>query len=189
LRGLLDRCTAGEPEAWELFDRWARRTADRAIWRYLRIDDAEREDVTATVVERLVSVVRRGQIRGTHDGEIAVYVQLAARRATIDLLRQRRRHHHELKSDLLDPTPGPGRRVVAGARLRIIEATMQEWAADERYVLLAKLEGFPTRQIQQDLVRLFSVRIAARTVDTRYHRLRDRLRQVLLARGLDSGQT
>lgn len=181
---MLDRCEAEAPEAWEAFDRWARQTARRALARFADLSGAEREDVTATVVERLVSVVRDGAIHGTTDGEIAAYVRQAARRAALDALRLRGRVHDDVGDDLADPGPGASRLALARARLRAVEAALQTWTAEERYVLLAKLDGRASREIQAELARLFDVRLDARTVDTRYHRLRERLREALEAGAL-----
>jgi hypothetical protein len=50
---------------------------------------------------------------------------------------------------------------------------LQSWAAADRYLFLAKINGVPARIIQQTLAQPpFDTRMAIATVDTRFHRLR-----------------
>ncbi len=56
------------------------------------------------------------------------------------------------------------------------ERLLSSWPAEDRYLFLAKLNGVSARIIQQTLERPpFSSFAALTTIDSRFHRLRQRL--------------
>jgi DNA-directed RNA polymerase specialized sigma24 family protein len=65
---------------------------------------------------------------------------------------------------------------VATEQLGRVEKILASWSADDRYLFLAKLNGVSARVIQQTLERPpFNCFAAVTTVDSRFHRLRQRL--------------
>ena len=65
---------------------------------------------------------------------------------------------------------------VATEQLGRAEKILASWSADDRYLFLAKLNGVSARVIQQTLERPpFNCFAAVTTVDSRFHRLRQRL--------------
>jgi DNA-directed RNA polymerase specialized sigma24 family protein len=189
LRALLEDCRAEEPIAWEDFTTWAKARAHTALRGFEKLNGADREDVVAETLKNLVPAVRRGEIRGTSDGEIDAYVCRAMRNRALNLLRERarRRAAGELPNDglwddaALEPeapyeSPTPDVRAHIAEQLETIEKALLSWSAEDRYLFLAKLQGVSARTIQETLRRPpFRLFAAIATVDTRFHRLRRRL--------------
>ena len=64
LHALLERCRADDGAAWERFAGWVT-TRGRAILGGVdRLSEADGEDAVAETLKSLVTVVRRGEIRG-----------------------------------------------------------------------------------------------------------------------------
>jgi len=165
LHALLERCRADDGAAWERFAGWVT-TRGRAILGGVdRLSDADGEDAVAETLKSLVMVVRRGEIRGASNAEIDAYVCTAIRRRALNVLRGRARRR-EVDSTIDRP----------GAPEDRAEALLQSWPAEDRYLFIAKLNGVSARVIQQTLEQPpFGHFTALATIDTRFHRLRQRL--------------
>jgi len=126
--------------------------------------------------------VRRGEIRGASNAEIDAYVCTAIRRRALNVLRGRARRREidaltEAPAEVIpDDTSWQDARAIAAEQLDRVEARLRSWPAEDRYLFIAKLNGVSARVIQQTLERPpFGHFIALATIDTRFHRLRQRL--------------
>ena len=91
LHALLERCRADDGAAWERFAGWVT-TRGRAILGGVdRLSEADGEDAVAETLKSLVTVVRRGEIRGGSNAEIDAYVCTAIRNRALNVLRGRAR--------------------------------------------------------------------------------------------------
>jgi DNA-directed RNA polymerase specialized sigma24 family protein len=182
LHALLERCRADDGTAWERFAGWVT-TRGRAILGGVdRLSEADGEDAVAETLKSLVTAVRRGEIRGASNAEIDAYVCTAIRRRALNVLRGRARRR---EVDALTDTPGEvlrddisrqDARAIAAEQLDRVEARLRSWPAEDRYLFIAKLNGVSARVIRQTLEQPpFGHFIALATIDTRFHRLRQRL--------------
>jgi DNA-directed RNA polymerase specialized sigma24 family protein len=194
LHALLERCRAEEAPAWERFAAWVK-TRGRAILGGVdKLSEADGEDTVAETLKSLVTVVRCGDIRGASNAEIDAYVCTAIRNRALNVLRGRARSREvdrwasevpapDPKSDpaeMLDEAPPPDAQAIAAEQLDRAEKLLLSWPAEDRYLLMAKLNGVSARVIQQTLERPpFEFFIAVTTVDSRFHRLRKRLTEHL----------
>ena len=81
----------------------------------------------------------------------------------------------QIFSSSLEASPQDAQ-AVATEQLGRAEKILASWSADDRYLFLAKLNGVSARVIQQTLERPpFNCFAAVTTVDSRFHRLRQRL--------------
>ena len=79
LHTLLERCRTGEAPAWERFAAWVKVRSRVVLGGIDKLSDADGEDVVAEALKGLVTVVRRGEIRGASNAEIDAYVCTAIR--------------------------------------------------------------------------------------------------------------
>ena len=185
---LLQGCRSEEPIAWESFTAWARARARVVLRSFETLNGADRDDVVAEALKNLVPAIRRGEIRGTSDGEIDAYVCRTMRNRALNLLRGRGRRlaageSREAPLDDLDvigeaPSESPAQdaQAIMGQRLEVIERALTSWAAEDRYLFLAKLPGVSAQSISEALRHPpFKQFTATATIDTRFHRLRKRL--------------
>ena len=136
----------------------------------------------AETLKSLVTVVRRGEIRGASNAEIDAYVCTAIRRRALNALRGRaRRREVDAPTDTSgevtrDEISRQDARAIAAEQLDRVATQLRSWPAEDRYLFIAKLNGVSARVIQQTLERApFGLFIALATIDTRFHRLRQRL--------------
>ena len=191
LHVLLERCRAEESPAWDHFAAWVK-TRGRAILGGVdNLSRADGDDAVAETLKRLVTVVRQGEIRGSSNAEIDAYVCTAIRNRALNILRgrARRREVDQSASQVAgaDPSGRPGHdalveaphqdaQAVAAEQLGRAEKLLMSWPAEDRYLFIAKLNGVSARVIQETLERPpFDFFIAVTTVDSRFHRLRQRL--------------
>lgn len=192
LHALLERCRAEQAPAWEHFAEWVR-TRGRAILGGVdRLSEADGEDAVAETLKSLVTVVRRGEIRGASNAEIDAYVCTAIRNRALNVLRGRARRRevdqrasevpgldpsgNPAHDEILDEAPSQDVQAVAAEQLGRAEKLLLSWSAEDRYLFIAKLNGVSARVIQQTLERPpFEFFTAVTTVDSRFHRLRKRL--------------
>jgi DNA-directed RNA polymerase specialized sigma24 family protein len=189
LHALLERCRADDGAAWEHFAGWVT-TRGRAILGGVdRLSDADGEDAVAETLKSLVTVVRRGEIRGASNAEIDAYVCTAIRRRALNVLRGRARRR-EVESitdvpdvEIQDETSSQDARAIAAEQLDRVEALLWSWPAEDRYLFIAKLNGVSARLIRQTLQQPpFHHFTALATIDTRFHRLRQRLQDEVAER-------
>ncbi len=64
LHALLARCRAGEAPAWEHFAAWVKARGRAVLGGLDKLGEADGEDAVAEALKSLVTVVRRGEIRG-----------------------------------------------------------------------------------------------------------------------------
>ena len=64
LHTLLARCRAGEAPAWEHFAAWVKARGRAVLGGVDQLGEADGEDAVAEVLQSLITVVRRGEIRG-----------------------------------------------------------------------------------------------------------------------------
>src|SRR5215510_2443597 len=192
LHTLLERCRSGEAPAWERLAAWVKVRSRVVLGGVDKLGDADGEDAVAEALKSLVTVVRRGEIRGASNAEIDAYVCTAIRNRALNVLRGRARRRE------LDHRPSPARgaqpsgtppydevpdetssqdaQAMAAEQLGRAEKLLSSWPAEDRYLFLAKLNGVSARAIQQTLERPpFSSFAALTTIDSRFHRLRQRL--------------
>jgi DNA-directed RNA polymerase specialized sigma24 family protein len=176
---LLERCRLEDERAWVEFQVWARTTSRWALANFGGLGKADREDIVATAIERLIPVIKDGRIRGTTNQEIGAYVARTIRNLALNLVRSQRDHEDtELHPGKVRPPQGD--RAEARALLRII----QGWPPADRFLLIQKINGVSTGRIKAELERPpYNLFIAVGTVDTRYHRLRARLREEFTGSG------
>jgi DNA-directed RNA polymerase specialized sigma24 family protein len=141
------------------------------------LSGAQREDLAADVMQRLLEAVREGRIAAASDGEVAGYIRQALRNAARDLLERLR-----VRGETDEPSgglPGPGadpeRMAIALQGLARIRAAMDAWPLVDRLLFLMKLEGAPAADVRAALASGLGVHIDGRTVDTRFFRLRRKL--------------
>jgi DNA-directed RNA polymerase specialized sigma24 family protein len=186
LRGLLDRCRSEESLAWEAFTAWTRSRAAAILRAIGKLSRADREDIVAATLNQLFRVVRHDGISGNSDAEIHAYVRTTIRNQALNLLRARAQsleaaeqsiwesHDGEPQNgEVTDERPSQDARAIVSEQLGRVQDLLQSWAAADRYLFLAKVNGVPARTIQQTLARPpFETRLALATVNTRFHRLR-----------------
>ena len=192
LHALLARCRAGEAPAWEHFAAWVKARGRAVLGGLDKLGDADGEDAVAEALKSLVTVVRRGEIRGASNAEIDAYVCTAIRNRALNVLRGRARRreldHQASPAACREPSTSPtydevpdetsrqDAQAVAAEQLDRAERLLSSWPAQDRYLFLAKLNGVSARLIQQTLERPpFSSFAALTTIDSRFHRLRQRL--------------
>src|SRR5215468_3155854 len=143
LHALLERCRADDGAAWERFAGWVT-TRGRAILGGVdRLSEADGEDAVAETLKSLVTVVRRGEIRGASNAEIDAYVCTAIRNRALNALRGRaRRRERDAGPDMRpgetaafdDPpdqeTPADVQAVVA-TQLDRAETLISSWPAED----------------------------------------------------------
>jgi DNA-directed RNA polymerase specialized sigma24 family protein len=186
---LLERCRAGEAPAWERFAAWVKVRGRAILGGVDRLSAADGEDAVAETLKSLVTVVRRGEIRGASNAEIDAYVCTAIRNRALNVLRGRARRHemdHDASTapgrepsgranydEVPDETPPQDTQAVAAEQLGRAEKLLLSWPAEDRYLFIAKLNGVSARVIQGTLERPpFNCFTALTTVDSRFHRLR-----------------
>jgi DNA-directed RNA polymerase specialized sigma24 family protein len=181
LRSVLDRCRAGNELAWEQWLAWVRTRAPAFLSEFRTLSAADKEDVAAAAIGRLVGTIRRDEIRGVINLEIETYVRRTIKNLALNLIRGRRARPdqgHHLDEKLPDPTQRPSEEaVVSNLRARADEAVMR-WPPKDRYLFFAKLEGVESAKIKVTLERPpYAEFISVKTVDTRYHKLKKTLRE------------
>jgi DNA-directed RNA polymerase specialized sigma24 family protein len=170
---LLERCRLEDERAWEEFQVWARTTARWVLAKFGGLGRADREDIVATAVARLVPAIREGKIRGTTNLEIVAYVARTIKNSALNLVRSQRQYED------LEAHPGEVRapqdeKAEGQAVLKIVAG----WPPADRFVFVQKINGVSTGRIKAELEQPpYKLFIAVGTVDTRYHRLRERLRE------------
>jgi DNA-directed RNA polymerase specialized sigma24 family protein len=192
LHTLLARCRAGEAPAWEHFAAWVKARGRAVLGGVDQLGEADGEDAVAETLQSLITVVRRGEIRGASNAEIDAYVCTAIRNRALNVLRGRARRreldHQASPASCREPGTSPtydevpdetspqDAQAVAAEQLGRAEKLLSSWPAEDRYLFLAKLNGVSTRVIQQTLERPpFNCFTAVTTVDSRFHRLRQRV--------------
>ena len=71
---LLERCRAEEAPAWDHFAAWVKGRGRAILGGVDKLSRADGDDAVAETLKRLVTVVRRGEIRGASNAEIDAYV-------------------------------------------------------------------------------------------------------------------
>jgi len=172
---LLARCRRDEADAWEELPVWVRSVSRRALAGFRSFTAADREDVLAGAMERLIPVIRKGGIRATKNGEVFNYVQQTIRRVALNVVRSTR--SPELFDDHeVGVIPDQERVALVRAARRLIET----WPPEEQFIFLQKAYGVSAACIKAELEQApYTAFMAVETVDTRYHRLRTRLREQL----------
>jgi hypothetical protein len=83
LPGVLRRCRLGDESAWGEFHAWVDIIARWSLAAFNGLGRADRQDIVATAIERLIPVVRGDRIRGTTGLEIKAYVARAIRNIAV----------------------------------------------------------------------------------------------------------
>jgi DNA-directed RNA polymerase specialized sigma24 family protein len=178
-RALVDRCRSGDDPAWEVFLAAFNALAQRRLRRHFpHLGPSDRADVVSAALERLIVAVRSGQIRGRTDAEVGAYVGRALRNHALDFIGRRRPEssfdeaiHHQTAQE-----GGAYQRALVQKIMEIVGS----WPAAERFVFVQKWHGVPSERIKQELEQSpYSEFVDVATVDTRYLRLRGRLRSLL----------
>ena len=164
---------------------YARRDVVLSIYRSL--NGADRDDVIGAALDRLVAAVRRGRIRGDSNSEIDAYVWETIRNQALNFLRNRERHREadgqstepvvdsEVRNgDVADDRASPEMRAITSEWIRRALKLLESWSFADQYLFFLKIHGVPAKTIQRALGE-FGIHIALATVDTRFHRLREKL--------------
>jgi len=190
LSALLKNCRAEDAKAWEEFSTWVRARGRTILTTVRQLSAADRQDAIADVLQSLMVAVRRGGITGDSNAEIDAYVCAAIRNRALTMLRRAVRRQeagemnagasgvagNELLPEAIDSGPTQDTWAVVTEELNRAERAMVAWSPADRYLLVAKLNGVATKVIQRTLGRPpFGVSTTPSTVDTRFHRLRERL--------------
>jgi DNA-directed RNA polymerase specialized sigma24 family protein len=186
LRVLLERCRLEEPLAWEAFTSWTRRRAAAILRAIGKLSKADREDVIADALSRLLRAVRHDGISGSSNAEIHGYVRATIRNQALNLLRARAqsleaadestwtsRDGDQGSREVADEQPSQDAQMIVSEQLGRVHEVLQSWSPADRYLFLAKINGVSSRTIQRTLSNPpFVSRMALATVNTRFHRLR-----------------
>ena len=186
LRVLLERCRAGEAPAWEHFASWVKTRGRAVLGGVDKLSEAEGEDAVAETLKSLINVVRRGTIRGASNAEIDAYVCAAIRHRALNVLRGRIRRRElapgrepndsPAYDEVPDEAAPQDAQAVTAEQLGRAERLVSSWPTEDRYLFLAKLNGVSARIIQRTLEQPpFNSFTAVTTIDSRFHRLRQRL--------------
>jgi DNA-directed RNA polymerase specialized sigma24 family protein len=178
-RALVDRCRAGDDRAWEEFLTVFQAFAHRRLRRQFQgLGPADRADLASATLERLMVAVRTGQIRGTTDAEVGAYIGRAVRNQALDLISLRRREMPLDDGDGYDQAHDG--QAYQRALVQKVTDIVNAWPPAERFVFVQKSQGVASERIKQELERRpYSEFIDVATVDSRYHRLRSRLKSLL----------
>jgi DNA-directed RNA polymerase specialized sigma24 family protein len=178
-RVLIDRCRDGEEQAWKEFFTAFQAFAQRRLRRqFPALGLSDRADLIAATLERLMIAVRADRIHGTTDAEVGAYIARAVRHRALDLI-DRRRPEAQLEEgarhDGVNDERGYQRALV-----QKVTDIVSAWSPTEQYLFIQKSHGVPSERIKRELEQHpYSEFIDVATVDTRYHRLRSRLRSRL----------
>jgi DNA-directed RNA polymerase specialized sigma24 family protein len=177
-RALIDRCRDEDEKAWEEFLAVFQAFAQRRLRRHFPgFGASDRADLVSATLERLVVAIRAGQIRGATDAIVAAYMARAIRNRALDHISQRR-PEAALVDDLNEGShDGRGYQ-----RLLVQQVTsiVNEWSPAERFLFVQRSHGVSSERVKQELEGSpYCVFIDVATVDTRYHRLRARIRSRL----------
>jgi DNA-directed RNA polymerase specialized sigma24 family protein len=187
LYDLLKQCSDADEAAWEAFTEWVAMRARTVLRAFEKLSTMDRQDIVAETLRNLLLAIRCGQIRGTTNAEIDAYVCRSLRNQALNVLRGhlRRRaagesttelHGVEPQVEVVDENAAPEQQAVLAELLARTEKLVMTWSPEDRYLFLAKLYGLTARHIQESLRRPpFKMSVALATVDTRFHRLRERL--------------
>jgi DNA-directed RNA polymerase specialized sigma24 family protein len=173
LPGVLRRCRLGDESAWGEFHAWVDIIARWSLAAFNGLGRADRQDIVATAIERLIPVVRGDRIRGTTGLEIKAYVARAIRNIALNIIRSRR-DYGDIESEPGKVEATQEDRAQGRALLRIVE----QWPPADRFLFIQKMNGVSSERIKAELEQTpYKVFIALSTVDTRYHKMRARLRE------------
>jgi DNA-directed RNA polymerase specialized sigma24 family protein len=187
LYDLLKRCSGADEAAWEAFTEWVAVRARTVLRAFEKLRTMDREDIVAETLRNLLPAIRGGQIRGITNAEIDAYVCTSLRNQALNVLRghARRRaagessiqlHGVEPQLEVVDDNSAPEQQAMLAELLARTEKLVMTWSPEDRYLFLAKLHGLTAQHIQESLRRPpFRMFVALATVDTRFHRLRERL--------------
>lgn len=176
LVSIIERCRAGANSAWNEFDEWFKDKAGRILGRY-RLGEGRLEEVRARCRENIFKAIQSGAIRGQTSGEIAAYIATAVKHEALDACAERQ--GEELPTDVLDPMSNPERNAIARIDLERAEGIIQSWPANDRFLFIEKIQGVSASTIREELMRHFGEGIAVATVDSRFSKLRQGLREAL----------
>lgn len=187
LYDLLKRCSVEDEAAWEALTEWVGVRARAVLRAFERLTTTDRQDIVGETLKNLLPAIRCGQIRGSTNAEIDAYVCRSLRNQALNVLRShaRRRgsgesttdwHGVEPEAEAPDEDSAPEKRAVLAELLDRAEKLLMTWPPEDRYLFLAKLHGVTAQAIQESLRRPpFKMFVAHATVDSRFHRLRERL--------------
>jgi DNA-directed RNA polymerase specialized sigma24 family protein len=147
-----------------------------------KLSAADGEDALAETLKSLVTVVRRGEIRGASNAEVDAYVCMAIRNRALNVLRGRARRReldhraspgepseNATYDEVPDETSPQDAQAVAAEQLGRAEKLLSSWPAEDRYLFLAKLHGVSARVIQRTLEQPpFNSFTAVTTVDSQF---------------------
>src|SRR5262245_35307647 len=177
-RALVDRCRDGDERAWAEFHTAFNALAHRRLRRHFhQLGPNDRADLAAATLERLIVAVRGGHIRGVTDLEVGAYISRALRNQALDLVSRR---HPEVHIEGLTAQPAQDGGAFQRVLISQIMAIVASWSPSDRLVFLQKSHGVRSERIKAELEQSpYSEFIDVATVDTRYLRLRSRLRSQL----------
>lgn len=176
LPGLIRRCSANDEVAWEEFCSCFRRVTAGILSGFQNLHPVERELAGDNARANIVKAVLGGRIEGTTNGEILGFFQTVATNCARDVWRER--HPTDPLPPLLrDLNPSPFEAARSRAQLECVRKVMGSWPPDNQFLFVMKLDRVTTATIKADLERKFHVFISPEGVDTRFHRLREELRQ------------
>jgi DNA-directed RNA polymerase specialized sigma24 family protein len=184
LEQLLTRCLAGDAAACEQFDAYLKTLAQPAI-RALRLRPHEPEEVLQRARKRLHTAFAEGRPTNRSNAALTRYIQQAARRQGLNLIRERNRRENNViqpgPPDDSDPQlpldkvaasgPSPEDNALVMEMLKIVKA----WPPADQLILLGKFHGQTTAEIQRELREPpYNMRMTANAINVRNHQLKRR---------------
>ena len=176
LPALLRRCLANDEAAWGECYACVRRVSAGILSRFQNLSPVERELAGDNARAKIVGAIVEGRVEGGTTGEILKFFQTVVTNCAHDAWRTRHRAD-PLPPTLQDQTPSPFEAARSRAQLECVDKVVHSWSADDRFLLIMKVNGVTTASIKTDLERRFHVFISSEAIDTRFHRLREQLRQ------------
>ncbi len=176
LPALLRRCLASDETAWEECYACIRRVSAGILSRFQNLSPVEREMAGDNARANIVSAILDGRIERGTNGEILGFFRTVVTNCAHDAWRARH-PAGPLHPTLQDRAPSPFEAARSKAQLDCVHKVVQSWSADDRFLLIMKVNGVTTATIKTDLERMFHVFISSEAIDTRCHRLREQLRQ------------
>jgi DNA-directed RNA polymerase specialized sigma24 family protein len=179
-RALVDACRQDRQGSWEEFVDAFTALAQRRLRRHFHgLTPTDRADLISATLERLVEVVRNGQIRGASDAEVGAYVARAVRNQALDFVERRGAEAPLDEAGQRGHDGGAYQRALVQRIMDIVGS----WPPADRLVFVQKWYGVPSDRIRRELeASPYAEFIDTATVDTRYLRLRARLRARLEGR-------
>jgi DNA-directed RNA polymerase specialized sigma24 family protein len=182
LPDLFRRCQRNEEAACKAVYVWVSSTVAGIVnGRFANLSRVERDEAADRARYQLTQAMLLGQIdavNAPNNWPLLAYLKEVVENAARDVLRRRRGTDvsDELRGHAADE-PAPDRQASAHESLTCVERVLNSLEATDRLIFFSKLNGVPTRAVAADVRRLFRLVVTTQAIDTRFSRLRTKLRR------------